>query len=70
MANAKPTDNAKTENKKYKLLMNVKYGNMPYNAGEKIEIADEDIEEFKATGAIFVEEDEKSEEEKGNSENE
>lgn len=71
MADTKTTEKAKTEDTKnaeineakvYKLLKNVKYGDKPYKIGEKIEIADKDLEEFKKAGAIFIENDEKSEE--------
>lgn len=37
------------------LLKNVKYGNTPYKAGEKIQIKEEDFEEFKKVGAIKIE---------------
>lgn len=45
------------ESEKYKLLKCVKYGDTPYKAGEKISIADADLEEFESKGIIEIDPD-------------
>lgn len=52
---AKTADSKQEEATLYKLLKNVKYGNAPYKAGEKISIRPEDLEDFKEVGAIKIE---------------
>lgn len=60
-AEVKATDTELAEKKLYKLVKNVKYGSVPYKIGKKIEIKDEDLEEFKAIGAIEEKQDEELE---------
>lgn len=52
----KPTENKPVEKIVYKLLKNIKYGNGVYKAGEKIEITENDLEEFKKAKVIEIEE--------------
>ena len=40
----------------YKLLKNIKYGNEVHKIGEKIEIAEKDLEEFMKAKVIKIEE--------------
>lgn len=51
-------DEAKAPEKKlYKLVKNVKYGAKVCKIGEKIEIDDKDLQEFKDKGLIKIDED-------------
>ena len=52
----KPAENKPVEKIVYKLLKNIKYGNEVYKAGEKIEIAEKDLEEFTKAKVIEIEE--------------
>lgn len=50
MADTKPK-----EAKRYTLLKNVKYGDTIFKIGDKAELTDKQVKEFKAIGAIRVE---------------
>jgi hypothetical protein len=53
MTESKPTEE-KTD-PKYTLLKNIKYGNKVYKLGQKINIKEKDLDEFKKAGAIKIE---------------
>lgn len=44
-----------TEDKKYTLLKNIKYGDNVYKLGQKIDIKKKDIDEFEKAGVIKIE---------------
>lgn len=55
MAENKLDETKPDEKKIYKLLKYIKYGTNIYKAGDNIEIADKDLDEFKSKKIIEVE---------------